>query len=296
MMPQTAGTVSLESAEPEISLPVATAHPHRSFLVRALGLLGRLTEYCKQLGFAPGLRWYCMKVLARVGAPGARRMLIQPPDLAYPVEVRMYPSSDDFVFDQIFVQHEYGALCDRVADAAFIMDLGANVGYASALLASRYPSAHVVCVEPEPGNFQQCKKNLAPYADRIEPLQGAVWARCSRLDLAKGEGCDGKEWATQVTESGDPLRAQVEAWDMPALLQRANRSSVDILKIDIEGSEAEVFGADTDRWLPHVRNICIELHGDRCREVFFNALRGYEYELLNSGEFTICLNLRRSNS
>ncbi len=293
-MPQTA--VSLESAEPQLSVPVTTSHPKKSFLMRALGLLGRVTEYCKQLGFFVGLRWYCMKVFARLGMPGSRRVRIKPPDLDFPVEVRMYPSSDDFVFDQIFVQHEYAALCDRVPNAACIMDLGANVGYASALLASRYPSAQIVCVEPEPGNYEQCRQNLAPYGARIDALQGAVWARCSRLALATGANCDGREWATQVAEARDPEQARVEAWDMPALLDRTGQPHIDILKIDIEGSEAEVFAANTDRWLPRVRNICIELHGDRCREVFLNALRDYDYEMLSSGEFTLCINLKRARA
>jgi FkbM family methyltransferase len=202
----------------------------------------------------------------------------------------MYPSSDDFVFDQIFIQHEYGALCDAVKSADFIMDLGANVGYASALFASRYPSSRIVAVEPDPGNYKECTENLAPYGARVQALKGAVWARRSKLALARG-GCDGRDWAVQVRESsgGD---ANVDAWDMPALLELSGQRYVDILKIDIEGSEAEVFAANTEEWLPRVRNICIELHGERCREIFFSALSGFEYELQNQGEFTLCLNLR----
>jgi FkbM family methyltransferase len=295
MTPQTAESVSLEPAREDIAASIHALHPQRSFLTRALGLLGRVTDYSKQLGLFIGLRWYSAKVLARLGIPGVRRLNIQPPDLEYPVAVRMYPSSDDFVFDQIFVQHEYKAVCEAVRDARFIMDLGANVGYASALFASRYPSAQILCVEPDPGNYEQCAKNIAPYGHRIQALLGAVWARRSKLALAKGTGCDAREWATQVVEPSNSSTAQVEAWDMPGLLELSRQSEVDILKIDIEGSEAEVFASDTGAWLQRVRNICIELHSERCREIFFNALRGYEYDLLNCGEFTLCLNLRRSD-
>jgi FkbM family methyltransferase len=289
-MQNTAVSGTPETSAADASAPVHSSHPNRSFTSRALGLLGRLTQYTTELGAATGLRWYCAKLLARARA-GSRLISIKPRDLDHAVNVRMYPSSDDFVFDQIFVEHEYTALCDSVKEPAFILDLGANVGYASALFASRYPSAQIVAVEPDPGNYRQCVVNLEPYGPRVKSLMGAVWARRSRLALARGVGCDGREWATQVVESSNAESADVEAWDMPALLDLANQQTVDILKIDIEGSEAEVFAANTAEWLPRVRNICIELHSDRCREIFFEALRGYRYELRRNGEFTLCFNL-----
>lgn len=259
---------------------------------RALRLLGRLGEYIRELGMKTGLRWYCLKLLARLRVPGTGRVRIKPPDIKYPVTARMFPSSDDFVFDQLFVQHEYGPVCSRMDDAKFILDLGANVGYASAIFASRYPTARILAVEPDPGNYKLCVTNLERYGPRVRTLLGAVWANCSKLALARGTFCDGREWATQVVEAGAGDKADVEAWDVPALLDLAQQERADLLKIDIEGSEAEVFAANTALWLPRIKNICIELHGERCREIFFNALAGFEYELEEYREFTLCLNLR----
>jgi FkbM family methyltransferase len=240
------------------------------------------------------MRWYCVKLLARLRVPGARRIRIKPPDLAHAVTVRMFPSSDDFVFDQLFVRHEYGPVCSRLPDAAFILDLGANVGYASAIFASRYPSSRILAVEPDPGNYKLCVENLEPYGPRVKTLLGAVWANRSRLALARGTFCDGREWATQVVEARNGADADVEAWDVPSLLDLANQDVADLIKIDIEGSEAEVFAANTAKWLPRVRNICIELHDERCRDIFFAALRGFDYESFEFQEFTFCLNLRRA--
>jgi len=53
-----------------------------------------------------------------------------------------------------------------------------------------------------------------------------------------------------------------------------------------------VFGDTARSWLPRVRNICIELHGQDCQEVFFHALKDFDYELGHSGELTVCRNLR----
>jgi hypothetical protein len=56
--------------------------------------------------------------------------------------------------------------------------------------------------------------------------------------------------------------------------------SIDILKIDIEGAEKEVF-ADSTAWLGRVRAIIIELH-DRlkpgCSRSFYNGSNGFDHE------------------
>lgn len=290
-IPHPAGSAALENAA--FAAPAKRSR-NRSNVSRALRFLGRVTDYCRELGPVLGLRWYCVKLLARLRVPGTRRIRIKPPDLAYAITVRMFPSSDDFVFDQLFVRHEYGPVCSRLRDAAFILDLGANVGYASAIFASRYPSARILAVEPDPGNYKLCVENLEPYGPRVTTLPGAVWASRSRLALARGTFCDGREWATQVVEAQNGADADVEAWDVPSLLDLANQDVADLIKIDIEGSEAEVFAANTAKWLPRVRNICIELHDERCRDIFFAALRGFDYESFEFQEFTFCLNLRRA--
>jgi hypothetical protein len=69
-------------------------------------------------------------------------------------------------------------------------------------------------------------------------------------------------------------------------------SSVDLLKVDIEGAELSVFGESAASWLHRVHNISIELHGKDCEEVFFAALKDFDYELGHFGELTICRNLR----
>lgn len=258
-------------------------------IVRSLGFLGHVWTYCKKLGPIVGLRWFCTRILGRLSVPKIRQITLKPPDLLYPVMVGMSPVSDEYVFDQIFVRHEYAPVSDRLRDQTVILDLGANVGYASAFLACKYPDARILAIEPDPRNFQLCCQNLKPYGDRIKVLKGAVWSRCSKLALSHRLG-DGM--ATQVMAAEHESDAEVMAWDVTTLLDIAQAEIADLVKIDIEGSEAELFAVDAGRWLPRVRNICIELHDQRCRDIFFEALSGFDYELVETGESTICLNLR----
>ena len=64
---------------------------------------------------------------------------------------------------------------------------------------------------------------------------------------------------------------------------------IDILKLDIEGSEKEIFSDDShyQSWLPYTKILIIELH-DRmkrgCSRNFFRAISWYEYFFMQSGE------------
>ena len=57
--------------------------------------------------------------------------------------------------------------------------------------------------------------------------------------------------------------------------------------VDIEGGEFDLFSGGS--WLPRVRNVSIELHGEECTHAFFTAMSRYDFELIRRGELTVCL-------
>jgi FkbM family methyltransferase len=196
------------------------------------------------------------------------------------------------VFDQIFLFQEYSCLRD-LKEPSLVLDLGANVGFSASYFLSVFPKARIIAVEPDERNLAICKTNLAPYGDRVMLLHGAVWSRSTTLRLLKGTFGEGREWATQVDElEEDRTSVGVQAWDVGSLIDMSGGTMVDLLKVDIERAELSVFGESACSWLHRVRNICIELHGKDCKEVFLAALKDFDYELEHSGELTICRNLR----
>mgnify|MGYP000361339186 CR=1 FL=1 len=55
----------------------------------------------------------------------------------------------------------------------------------------------------------------------------------------------------------------------------------DLLKIDIEGAEKELFSENTDYWLGKVNMIIIELHDwmrKDCSKNFYSAIKKYKYK------------------
>lgn len=216
---------------------------------------------------------------------------IKVPGYPYPVKIRGGNGSDGFAFYQILAMKDFDIFQD-FGEPKLIIDAGANIGMSSVYFLNRYPSLRIVAIEPDPDTFEICRMNLAPYGDRVTLIAGALWSNCGRLVLEKGE----LEWNSHAREprqgGGGSGEASVEAYDVPALIAAGGGGPVDLLKVDIEGGELAVFGKNTDAWLPSIKNISIEFHGDECEKTFFRALEGYEYQSFPYRSVTICKNLR----
>jgi len=174
----------------------------------------------------------------------------------------------------VFVREDYGV--ELSPAPATIIDAGAYVGFSAIYFAEKYPAATILALEPEPSNFALLVLNVASYPNII-PLEQALWYRDCRLDLHDpGAG----HWAFYVTPDESHAirpRAQVEAVTVRTLMERFAFNHVDLLKIDVEGAEKEIFEHAGD-WIEHVGAIFTELH-DRlkpgCSEAFNRAVSSF---------------------
>lgn len=263
------------------------------FLTKVRDHIHLLAAWKAGAGLFAALRWKVLRFAVKLGFPEPAVWHVHPHQVFHPLQARLRGSSDMSVFDQIFIHQEYSCL-QELKEPSLVLDLGANVGFSAAYFLSVFPRARVVAVEPDAGNVAICRANLSPYGDRVLLLHGAAWSRPATLRLLKGTFRDGREWSSQVDELIEEERTSVgvQAWDVGSLIDMSGGSTVDLLKVDIERAELSVFSASASSWLHRVRNICIELHGKDCEEVFLAALKDFDYELEHSGELTICRNLR----
>ncbi len=207
-------------------------------------------------------------------------------DSMYPLFCRC-DSSDRDVFRSVFEWQEYASLND-LSDVRLIIDCGANVGYTAAYFLTRFPLARVIAIEPDRDNFVVLAENLKPYGDRVTLLQTGVWSHSTGLTLCQGEFGDDGEWVTQVRESLPEERPDVRAVDIGTLLRESGCDKIDILKLDIERSEMEVFARNYEEWLSKTRSMAVELNGQDCEEVFYRAIEGYSFSISHSVEVVIC--------
>jgi len=203
---------------------------------------------------------------------------VRVPQWPHPVHVRGGKSSDTEVLYEILVTEEYAFACDLDSPKT-VIDGGANIGLAAAYFLNRYPSARTISVEPFQGSIELCRKNLNPYAQRATVLHGAIWPDEGSVCLdPHGDWVNNRVRRSRPGEDGS-----VKAFTMESLISLSG-GSVDLLKLDVEGSEKEIFGPGAGEWLPKVRNILIELHGPDCADRFFGAVASYEYEMSGSGK------------
>lgn len=160
-----------------------------------------------------------------------------------------------------------------------IVDLGANVGYASVYYALQYPEAKIVAVEMEPNNLLLLRKNGAPYRT-IQIVESPIWNRPELLEVVHAS----EAWAFHVRRATEDSCSSIRATTIPELMESYGMESIDILKVDIEGAETVLFADNYDLWIDRVRVICIETHGAAALEVVRSALDGRPFDCHRCGE------------
>jgi FkbM family methyltransferase len=243
----------------------------------------------RAIGLPATVQLFRRRVAAAFGQTSRTLYTIKVPGYKHPVTIRGGNGSDGFALYQIHVMRDFDVLAD-LGSPRLIIDAGANIGMTSIYFLNRYPSVRIVAVEPNPETFEICRRNLAPFSDRVVLLKGAVWSRCGRVLLEHGP----VEWNSHVRDAGASEEASVISFDVPYLIAQGGGGPVDLLKVDIEGGEAEVFGIGAEQWISSIKNIIIEFHGDICEKTFFKALEGYQYDGFSFRTQMICENIRNA--
>lgn len=188
-------------------------------------------------------------------------------------------STDMLVLDELFQAREYSFVEETLRDVRRIVDLGANVGFSLRYWNEIFPGAKILAVEPDPENFELCRRNVAAagFADSVTLVRACVGARRREVRLS---GQD--EWSYQMTECSEAGRSSASVLPVWELMQTYSISEpIDLLKCDIEGAERELF-ADCADWISKVKAMVVELHPPYSIADFFADLNrsGARFQLL----------------
>lgn len=206
---------------------------------------------------------------------------INRPDIKSPFFLRV-PSSDVPTFDQIFIRQEYDFDVKRTPRT--IVDAGANIGLASIYFSNKFPDAKIIAIEPEESNLEVLRRNIAPYGNIIS-VCGALWHENTRIDLVDpGLGKWGFMTQAQdgVEERYGEIVHEVQGMTVDTIMKEQGIDHIDILKIDIEGAEREVF-RDPSSWIGKVDALIVELHERMkpgCNRSFYSGSNGFDNEWL----------------
>jgi FkbM family methyltransferase len=200
------------------------------------------------------------------------------PGVRHPVYVRI-GTTDVSVLRQVLLEKHY-ELPIQIAPA-LILDAGANIGLSAVYFANKYPGATIVALEPEASNFAVLQKNAAPYP-QIKPVQAALWAEEKQIGLIDPDFGHHGFQTVELGVGGNGSSTSVRALTLDGLMSSMGFDTVDILKIDIEGAEKEVF-ENSSIWVDRVALIMAELHDNikpGCTAAFQQATKGFPREFL----------------
>lgn len=197
--------------------------------------------------------WLRFKILDRLGA-GADNSLQR----MGPYQVRICRFGDfEYLFRHVFWKMEY--FFDTTNPAPVILDCGSNIGISVLFFKTLYPAARITAFEPSPGAFACLRENVARNRlEHVTPHNLALAPKPGNLDLFVPPENPGHLCISGLegrTPGGRALRVAAD------VLSRHVTGPVDLVKMDIEGYEAEVLAEleQADR-LALISNFIVEYH------------------------------------
>lgn len=196
--------------------------------------------------------------------------------------------SDPFIFEQIFCEQQYNFSHPAPNEVKWIIDGGANIGLAAIYFSAKFPNAKIISIEPNKDNFELLQKNTLNYKN-VHCLHAAIWYQKEMLDISnKDEKSAGFMMEPNPNNSAD----LVEGITLTQLMQDFEIDQISILKLDIEGSEKEVFMYNSSYWLQNCNCLITELHDwlkPGTSKVFFKEMSNFDWVTYVKGENIICL-------
>ena len=167
--------------------------------------------------------------------------------------------------------------------AGVIFDVGANIGAASVLLATRFPHSRIFSFEPIPENFELLKRNVAALPN-VTPVPLALSSRSGSREVISSLdklNLGGYSFFQQGASKETPRTQVVTA--TPAEFMRAEGlEAVDLIKVDTEGAEYEILTSFETEVLQRVTWIVGELHSERDFELLAYLTPWFDISAKNS--------------
>lgn len=198
--------------------------------------------------------------------------------------------SDILTFDEVIKQQVYRNILSKLERCETVIDLGANIGLASLYFAGHYPSCQVFAVEPNPDTYRLLTANLGGLIEngRCRTVKAAVWGSAKALVADRSQASDHySAFATREASPEENAEETMMGMPIQKIINDSGFTKIDLLKVDIEGAEVELFKGDVG-WLRSVDSIAIEFHGDsrnKCR--FDEIMRNYQFHIYDQDPHTV---------
>lgn len=169
------------------------------------------------------------------------------------VRPTLFSRDDVYTLNEVFSRYDYGPGGQRV-----VVDIGANIGLTALFFLTRRPDSVVYAAEPVPRNLERLRANLADYPTRFHLETRAIAPRGGQAQffveetgrlggLTEFSPRHGREITVECLPIAEYLQAVLDV-----------EGSIDLVKIDTEGSELPLIDAIPEELRRRIKQIVWE--------------------------------------
>lgn len=190
-------------------------------------------------------------------------------------QIPTFVTNDFDIVGPSYLDFFYGTLCDNMDFTGTVIDAGANVGFYT-LYALQNGANRVYSIEPDVYPFSYLQKNFSNN-QKVTLINKALTSDCLGTDFFY---YDSSVASSAINEAEPLVRGNVESISLDTIL--TIEPYVNLVKLDIEGSEFEVLERLNDRQFEKVNQWFIEFHKKSSSIVTRLNNLGYKTEYRNS--------------
>ena len=199
-------------------------------------------------------------------------------------------SQADFsVYRDFFIKNDYP---ETLPDASVIIDAGSHIGCSVLRFNFLYPKATIISIEANKDNYNFLCKNIEGQVDI--KTQFAVVDNTTDIKMTQNQQKNdvNRSYSYSFSQSQDE-KSNLNSVSINSILRTNGFQIIDIVKLDIEGAEVDVFSDNTE-WMDKTKQIIIELHDYKrygCSKSLINSLITRNFTIEFSGENLLLTNL-----
>lgn len=148
-------------------------------------------------------------------------------------DIREDYDTDDIVIREIWEENVYEVNEGRFNLGGVVIDIGANIGSFSIFAA--HHGATVYAVEPEPHNAEALRKNIS-----LNGMEELIFVSEVGISDFNGEAVINDGGGGATIKDDNAFGSTIKVVTLDDYFKDNNIQSVDVLKIDVEGSEKEI--------------------------------------------------------
>lgn len=165
--------------------------------------------------------------------------------------------------------------------------MGGNIGLFSLLYSAKWPNAMILSVELENSNYEMLVRNTKSI-DSITAIKGGLWSKSTGLRITNPENHNVGFRVDEIDQNIMLFDDELQGYAIKDLMERYKFNKIDVLKLDVEGSEFNIIlDEDSECWLSKIRYLIIEIHDVYMpggRQKIIDKMKKLGFKYMNYGE------------